>query len=246
VYFKVLKGIYVRYEWTFLIISAFLSEHKFYFYTMVVMCFVHEMCHFFVAYALNVKVNFFIVHVFGFELGTDSSTYKNDIAVSAAGPLGSAVLLILGIILKDAIIISANFSLLLVNLIPALPLDGGRLLKIILLRNLGYAKTCKLMRKMAIICGVLLLSASYYIRTWWLFAIGLLVLFYKGSSEETGSCIIKDKKNLPVKIFEAADSIEPYQIINLASPYYRIGIKIRGENKITYEEEIINQLQEKL
>src|SRR5882724_6568971 len=110
---------------------------------------VHELGHALVARRLN-------VHVTGIELSFLGGAAKmvemprsasDEIAIAAAGPAVSLMLgglgLGLGTVLHAelfALIGYINFILAAFNLIPALPMDGGRILRALLSRRMGFVR----------------------------------------------------------------------------------------------------------
>jgi Zn-dependent protease len=110
---------------------------------------VHELGHALVARRLGVRIAAIDLHFLGgAALMVDPPRTANDeIAIAAAGPLVSLALAGLGFGLGAATgveLISmlgwVNLVLALFNLVPALPMDGGRILRAILARRLGYQR----------------------------------------------------------------------------------------------------------
>ncbi len=112
----------------------------------------HESAHFLAAKRFAVKMDGLIVMPFGVSLQLKDNVIKNpmhEIGVCLAGPAMNFVLLLLGFVAKynwfkssfylDFFLLS-NFSIMLVNLLPILPLDGGRTLKALLTQHMGFVK----------------------------------------------------------------------------------------------------------
>ena len=134
---------------------------------------VHELGHAVVARKLGVPVSAIGLHFFGgaAQMSGHPRTAKDEILIAAAGPAVSLVLAGLGLglgALLGSTFISLvgwiNVVLAVFNLIPALPMDGGRILRALLTRRLDYVRATDLSvtvaRVVAIGFGVLGLVTS--------------------------------------------------------------------------------------
>lgn len=109
----------------------------------------HELGHAVVARQLGVRVSGIELHFFGgaakmIELPRSAN---HEIAIAAAGPAVSLVLAGLGLgigALAGSWLVAAvgwiNLTIALFNLIPALPMDGGRILRALLTRRLDFVR----------------------------------------------------------------------------------------------------------
>lgn len=130
---------------------------------------VHELFHLFAALALHVRVKSIIVMPFGITLRLQDGYIRQpwkEAAVSLAGP-GANVLMLLA---ADGVrclypwaeqslffFTGLNWAVLCLNLLPVLPLDGGRILKAILTHFWGFINAFNFVRKFTRIFSVLLL-----------------------------------------------------------------------------------------
>ena len=117
---------------------------------------VHEAAHLLAARALGVGVSQLRLMPFGGAISLENPyaiAPGKLLAVAAAGPAGSLLCLILSAALAhwralspglSLALIQANLVLMLFNLVPALPLDGGRMLYALLCERLGRAKAAEL------------------------------------------------------------------------------------------------------
>lgn len=110
---------------------------------------VHELGHAVVARRLGVPVSAIGLHFFGgaAQLAGLPRTARHEVAIAAAGPAVSLALAGLGLGLGHvlgspvvALVGWVNLVLAIFNLIPALPMDGGRILRAVLTRRLDYVR----------------------------------------------------------------------------------------------------------
>lgn len=109
----------------------------------------HELGHAVVARRLGVNVSGIELHFFGgaAKMIEMPRSANHEIAIAAAGPLVSLVLAGLGLGIGAmagswfvAVIGWINLTIALFNLIPALPMDGGRILRAFLTRHMDFVR----------------------------------------------------------------------------------------------------------
>lgn len=113
---------------------------------------IHESAHLITALKLGVKPEKIVIMPFGITLRINSYNIRNpkdEMKIAAAGPLSNIIMSMAvtalyynGIIKYDlfAFLFISNISISLINLFPALPLDGGRILRAYLTEKCGYIK----------------------------------------------------------------------------------------------------------
>jgi stage IV sporulation protein FB len=98
-------------------------------------------------------------------------TAWEEIVVALAGPLQNALMIIFALMMKSTALwsdgwvdyfVQANMWIALFNLLPILPLDGGRVLQALLSYRISYYYTLKLTLWMSLVMSGALLSASIY------------------------------------------------------------------------------------
>ena len=136
------------------------------------------------------------------------------ISVILAGPLMTLILCALslrltqnGVIPREAgrLIFLSNAGILLVNLLPALPLDGGRLLSAVLLRLLRRETCWRVMRIIGTAAGALLVVGSVVgaVRRWqgsWSLAAAGCFLLYSAVSATTSAALTELRALMDRKI----------------------------------------------
>lgn len=138
--------------------------------------FIHEMAHSVVSIKSGFPVDEISLWLFGGvskmdEMPTDPST---EIKISAVGPLSSmaigATALVTGTLLTNDLLVFIffylsfiNFFLAGFNLIPAFPMDGGRILRAFLAKRYSYVKATKSAAKIGKIFAVIFGIVGFFI-----------------------------------------------------------------------------------
>lgn len=128
---------------------------------------VHELFHLFAAIFLKVRVKSIIMMPFGMTLRLESNIIKSpakEAIIAFCGPFSNALMALGGIILylmRGTIGISQTFFIILnivigaLNLLPALPLDGGRILRAILTDKIGFLGAVEITGKITRFCAII-------------------------------------------------------------------------------------------
>jgi stage IV sporulation protein FB len=145
--------------------------------TIFLSVFLHEVGHAIIAKALSIRVEEIELFPFGgvakMEDITKYGGYR-EATIAVAGPVVSGTIALISSVFakqSDFFAISAqfNFILLIFNMLPALPMDGGRILRNVLLHHMSYKQATKAM----VVSGRLI-------------AIGLvlynIIIIYRGST----------------------------------------------------------------
>lgn len=132
--------------------------------------FLHEISHIVVAKRNGCKFNNFKIHIYGTNaefINIDELSKKEKIQIYLAGPCMNLaiafIFLLVGLISNNSIInkiININLSLLCFNILPAYPLDGSRILEIILSEKILYKKVNDIISKISYIIAILLITIA--------------------------------------------------------------------------------------
>lgn len=123
----------------------------------------HELGHALVARHLGVHVPRIELHFFGgaAQMADHPRSSGDEIAISAAGPAVSFALAGLSLLLAQltgawlfTLLAQINLVIGAFNLIPALPMDGGRILRALLQRRMGFLRATELSANLARIIAV--------------------------------------------------------------------------------------------
>ena len=128
----------------FLIILLYIFTYQIKeFAIMLLFILVHELGHLLTGMLLGLKPIKIEMTMFGFCIQFD--TYKknkivNKIIVDIAGPFVNLILLSIGIVINSEIVVYSNLLIIALNLITIYPLDGGRIMKNILMYKYNFKK----------------------------------------------------------------------------------------------------------
>ena len=144
----------------------------------------HEIGHIVSGILLGLKINKLQLNIAGISLefrNYGKERKINNIIIDLAGPLINLISAIIGIFIKLEIIIYVNAMLFIINMLPIYPLDGGRILKNILLYKNTYKQTIKTMETISKYTLIILsIFASILILSFKNISIFILVIYLWG------------------------------------------------------------------
>lgn len=141
---KLSKHIYIHWLTLFIFISSYITKTLEITVLMYLAMFLHELSHTLAAIYLRLGVSRIIFYPFGVcvTLRTRVLCSTSDsIILYLSGPLTNALIAAMLVIIgKQGIFSFNNLAVFLLNLLPVLPLDGGRIIEAILMRTYGERK----------------------------------------------------------------------------------------------------------
>lgn len=170
-------GLKVRIHWLFavLLLAAIIAGYATEALVLVGSLVVHEIAHLAVAWVLGLSVTRVELTPFGGMAQMDQALEHDpqaEVSVALAGPFQSFFLaglahFLAGSELWDQHLLrfcfEVNTSLAFFNLIPALPLDGGRALRGLLAQRWGYRRVTQWMVWVGRVCGTAMMVAATYV-----------------------------------------------------------------------------------
>jgi len=109
--------------------------------------------------------------------GIEQVKAEDDVAVAAAGPLGNLMLIALATLLQDwriwnpalmDLFVGTNLAMAVLNLLPVLPLDGGRVVRALVARHVGYRRATAVLARTGRGAGyALVLAAAWVVYAHW-------------------------------------------------------------------------------
>lgn len=182
----------------FLILIFYILTRKIKIFALsFIFIFIHELAHLIVGIVLGLKIRKVNLNIAGLSIEFENygdERKLNRMLIDLAGPLVNLGICIVAIILGIEDIFYVNLLIFIINIIPIYPLDGGRILKTILLYQNTYKETMRKIEKISknalialtFISSVLIL----YIRNIALF-IFILYLWYLVIKEDKKNKIIQ-------------------------------------------------------
>lgn len=171
----------IKFKGRFLIHPLFLifgvyyafTGRLFVFLTYTVVAVMHEFAHAFSAAKVGYKLKKIVLMPYGAVISGDMEgiSFKDEISVALAGPLVNALTALIFVAVwwlfpdlypfTDTAML-ASLSIAIVNLLPAFPLDGGRVLFCAIAKSKGEKKARKICRAVSLFIGLLTLALFVY------------------------------------------------------------------------------------
>ncbi len=153
---RITRFLYINILLVPMLILAYILNSQMTFFMSFGIVLIHELFHLLFAILLGVEIKSIVILPFGMtlRLAKDVIRYpKKEILIALAGPLANVVMIILGqcVYYKYAnnlnflLFMVVNWSVLFINLIPVPPLDGGRILRAVMIRSQGLMRASKIL-----------------------------------------------------------------------------------------------------
>ena len=161
--------------------------------------FLHECGHIIVAKCTGTKVKSVRFMPWGVCMDTEPFKSKQAERLTAiAGPIVNLCMLCIQFFRQNEIFMLSNLFMLLVNLLPVLPLDGGRVLKTFLSEEFGDEKTTRIMYFVTLILTIVLFSVGVilFYKTGLNFSMLLIAVFIACTTTQIEDFSLYDRKEI--------------------------------------------------
>ncbi len=239
-YFRLTNHFFLHIGVPVLVGISFLVPAASVFRQMLLAAALHESFHALSACFLHVPILRLTILPYGCHLRLGRTDFSSEAKIAAAGPLGSFLLFLL-FWRRD--FGHVNLMLCLLNLLPALPLDGGRLLRLFLLWNRGYFFVSRILRRLGLLIG-LCLALYAFLRPSPFFGCIAVLLLSRPAPVPFSVLSKKAARTARVKLFHARRTDSLLSLTHYFSPFYHATFRIRGCNRLLPEAEVTLYLRQ--
>lgn len=253
------RGCAVRVHPLFFIMLVFLcigGAHTlvFAFFTVLLL---HEAAHCLCAFYLHIPVAQIELTPFGGSMEihqVDALPPGKAFLLSCAGPLCNAFFLAVSLLIawryalySDMLIyfIQGNLFMLLLNLLPVLPLDGGRMLLALLTKWFDRARTLRILLTLSRLLSVFLIVSGFIFMHFSLVTLGCYLLYAAAIEEKTGvsrylaafisrRIRFEKQKALPVQSLCASSALPVFMLIPHLHPGAYHVIEVLQDDTLTH------------
>lgn len=149
---------------------------------------IHELFHLFAAIMLSVRVKSIVLMPFGITLRLADRVIGNpakEVVIAFFGPFANVLMFFVAVIMERLYIWGGtslflfkylNICMFFVNLLPCMPLDGGRVMRAILVLNAGYINAVSFQKKVEKIIIILLAAVGMVLLIYTKFNMSLVMI----------------------------------------------------------------------
>ena len=239
-YLRLTKHVFVHILLPIFILLSLFSPNGNLFRTVFFFAALHELFHLFAAFLFRVPILRMILLPYGLQLKLARTDYFTESKIAFFGPLGSFLLFLL---FRNEMAKDINLMLCLINLLPALPLDGGRLLRPFLWKTVGVYRGNRLIRLMGILFSLLFCFLGFSLPSVFCFFLAGL-LFFHAAFMPSPLPLLQKKVPRPFVKIHKVHSRDSLHILNrLYSPFYTLSFCIKDKHLYVSEREVLRALK---
>lgn len=157
---KITRFLYIHALLAPMLVLSYLLGSQMTFFISFGVVLIHELSHLLCAVFMGVEIKSIVILPFGMtlRLSSDLIRYpKKEVMIALSGPLSNVIMIAIaqlfyksyGENLNFLLFLIVNWSVLILNLIPVPPLDGGRVLRAVLIKSSGLIKSAKVIQKLS-------------------------------------------------------------------------------------------------
>ena len=142
----------------------FSRNTKLYILTYLVMA-IHEAAHLVAAFCIGLKPQSITFSPFGVNLKLKNkiiSSIADEVILYISGPLINGIFAIAGLVLEDYTLYRLNTALMIINLLPVIPLDGGMICIRLLSYRIGQRSARKILNTITLCLSFSFLSFAFF------------------------------------------------------------------------------------
>lgn len=236
---KITRFLYIHVLLVPMLVLAYILKSQMTFFMSFGVVLIHELFHLFAAILMGAEVKSIVILPFGMtlRLSRDVIRYpKKEVAIALAGPLSNVIMLIIAHFFRKSYSDNLNFllfcivnwSVLLLNLIPVPPLDGGRVLRAIIIRSSGLMRATGILQKISrfFVCTICAVGVYIMIITKGnpsLCIIGAFLAFSLTEEKKSGDLLIMNELIHEKEKFKEMAIIPTSSLtITVDSPAYKV------------------------
>lgn len=127
--------------------------------------FLHELAHLIAAFSIGLKADSIVFSPFGVNLKLKNKiihSFSDEIILYSAGPLINGVLALLALLFKNSTLYMINLSLMFINILPIIPLDGGMIAMRLMTNFTGRKRARQILSFVSVLFSIILLWVALY------------------------------------------------------------------------------------
>lgn len=230
---KISKHIYIHSLTVALFASAYITRTLGITAMMYSVMLLHELSHMFAAIYLRLGISRIILYPFGVSLSVGTRMlcpFSDSLILYLAGPLINAVIaLIMAILGCRNLFALNNLAVFVLNILPIIPLDGGRITEALLIRVMGERKCRIMMTIISVIFSLgllilLILSCSININSLTFIAFifgGCIMQKPKYNRDFIREITFAEKKTIKSDVFVVGEDMPKRKVVSYFSPNKR-------------------------
>jgi len=242
-YFNIKNRIFIHKLFLLLLIIPILGVSvKFYFLTLL-FAFMHEAAHLCAALLKGEKMSRIFITPYGFELRISQPKKENEYFILFSGPALSLLMATVFVFIKNNDIAKINFVLFVINIIPAIPLDGGRILKVFLWDRCGAINGNIILKRISLCCASALLGIAVFKLNLWLLCISALI-FMRSRSLAASPFYKKRSDTVPLRFYYFEKNTRLSALLHFVSPYNYLAVITPQSEKVIFEWDLMEKIED--